>query len=325
MCEKTQINETNKQRSIWKQLGGDPDDINSKISVHEIAAQTPKVCFCSFPNKPKRELNCFVLQKTQFKRVRGSQFSESLSSHSRRSRHSEESSIDISTYNQDSDDDDDDEMSLSQSISSALPQEIHQNRRRKSAPSTPVLAPLITAESKKKAYYSEDESDLFQKRRIRRSQTAKSEPSILSKDILLSDALSLFEKYDLESNGTLTLNEFQTMLLELFKGGDDDKKFESEIVNTFLAIASPNALSFDYSENIYNLEEELKKFSGVPSKYQFLKLCHEIFGAQEEQKETETDFAQKQQSANPIDDAKKLKARFLENGIFRSSIYSFYF
>ena len=58
MCEKTQINETNTQRSIWKQLGGDPDDINSKISVHDIAAQTPKVCFCSFPKKLKRALLC---------------------------------------------------------------------------------------------------------------------------------------------------------------------------------------------------------------------------------------------------------------------------
>eukprot|EP01084_Bolivina_argentea_P045000 82816_1 len=113
---------------------------------------------------------------------------------------------------------------------------------------------------------------------LRRTLTNKSDSFGETQSKLKTDPLSLFKEYDIEGNGSLTQNQFTNMITHIYI--DDNNSFKNKIKYTFVEIdrLNGNTGSFSYIDNVNNLGIALTKLQSLPNKYEFLKLCVEIFG-----------------------------------------------
>eukprot|EP01084_Bolivina_argentea_P045001 82817_1 len=111
---------------------------------------------------------------------------------------------------------------------------------------------------------------------LRRTGSTKSASFVEIQSKLKTDPLSLFKEYDIEGNGSLTQNQFTNMITDIYINDNDDNKIKP----TFAEIdtLNGNTGSFSYIDNVNNLGIALTKLQSLPNKYEFLKLCVEIFG-----------------------------------------------
>ena len=95
----------------------------------------------------------------------------------------------------------------------------------------------------------------------------------------MEDAHAVFRNADLNSNGRLTFSEFENMMKSIYSSYTYD-----ELLNVFQTIGKENALDFDYTENVHNLQYELPKYGNeLPDKNIFLQILIDIFGDQEKE------------------------------------------
>eukprot|EP01083_Nonionella_stella_P038613 105020_1 len=276
MCSDKNINEDERD-TYWKELGG--ENQNSTISYQQD------------PSRAK------FIRKRYIHRS-----------------NDDESITDRLSNDEDEDEDDTPSTSIYEQTKSRKEIANIDGARCQSAPATANAPHVHPNPTLTKQQHHSDDEHMREAHRLVRSSTAKSEFSVSVTTLFERGPLKVFERFDMEQNGTLNVSQFVQMVNALYPTPtSDDHKDQDEddkvIKDTFVQVDCDKSDRLDYRDGVHDLEAELDRFGeNKPNKTEFLNLCVEVFG-----NKNEFNVMNELTNANPIGEVRTCINTFAEH------------